>query len=145
MLFEIKKKNKNRGREEIPVAQFSSTEVFLIYRSAGRNKLLLKEDRKRGYCGNVDVSFQACCILCKLLIGGMRNKCARNSMCKICVTQRTLCAMFAQDFHKLGLSYVQDFLPNAQNLRKIVLISPMRNICARFAQYCIFPQCAVYA
>ena len=54
------------------------------------------------------------------------------------------------------------FSANAQYLRKIVVISPMRNICATFAQDCsyflnaqymhnicarlyLFPQCAIYA
>ena len=52
-------------------------------------------------------NFLASCILLK-----MRNNCA-------------------QDLRKLGLSFV-----NAQDLRKIVLITPVCNICTRFAKDC---------
>ena len=98
------------------------------------------------------------------------------------IAQGTLCAIFAQvrTFGQCAI-YAQDFLLNAQymrkictrlylfpqcaiyvqNLRKIVLISLMRNICARFGQDCtyflnaqymhkiytrlyLFPQYAIY-
>ena len=57
------------------------------------------------------------------------------------------CAIYAQDLRKIVLlspmrnicaRFVQDCtsFSNVQDLRKIVVISPMRNICARFVQDC---------
>ena len=60
------------------------------------------------------------------------------------------CTIYAQDLHKI-LSLMRHIcarftdLPNAQDLRKIVFLSPMRNICAAFAQDCTIPQCARFA
>ena len=54
--------------------------------------------------------------------------------CILCIG----CAIFAQvgTFFCQCAIYGQDYLPNAQYMHKITLLSPMRNICARFAQDC---------
>ena len=57
------------------------------------------------------------------------------------------CTIYAQDLCKILSQcaiYAQDctYYPNAQDLRKIVLIFPIRNICTRLY---FFPQCAIYA
>ena len=65
------------------------------------------------------------------------------------------CAIYAQYLCKIVLispmcnictRFVQDctYFSNAQYMRKIVLISPMRNICARFAQDCTYFSNAQY-
>ena len=59
------------------------------------------------------------------------------------------CAIYAQDLRKIVLLYpmhnicarfVQDCtsLSNAQDLRKIILVSSMRNICTTFVQDCTY-------
>ena len=55
-------------------------------------------------------------------------------MCKICTRLYLFpqCVIYAQDC---------TYFPNVQYMRKIVLISPTRNICARLY---LFPQCAIY-
>ena len=62
--------------------------------------------------------------------------CARCASCALDVSMRNICARLY--FFPQCAIYAQDF-------RKIVLLSPMRNICARFGQDCsYFPQCAIY-
>ena len=85
--------------------------------------------------------------------------CARCASCALdcqCAYMRKICARFspnAQDLRKIVLispmrnictRLVQDCtsFPNAQNLHKIVLLSPMHNICTRLY---LFPQCARFA
>ena len=79
-----------------------------------------------------------------VLISPMCNICARyaqdctySSMCNICARLYLFlqCAIFVQDC---------TFFPNAQYMRKIVVISPVRNICARFAQDCSYFSNAQY-
>ena len=68
-----------------------------------------------------------------VLISEMRKICARLYLF-------LQCAIYAQDLCRIVLIfqcaiYAQDC---TQYMRKIVLISPMRNICARFAQDCTY-------
>ena len=94
-----------------------------------------------------------------VLISSMRNICARFSpnsqyMHKICTRLYFFlqCAIYAQDLRKIVLlspmrkicARLYFFLQCAiyvQDLRKIVLLSPMRKICARLY---FFLQCAIY-
>ena len=88
--------------------------------------------------------------------------------CARCATSmRNICARFSPNARYMSkirarLYFFPQCAIYAQDLRKIVLISPMRSICARFAQDCtsfsnaeymrkicarlyLFPQCAIYA
>ena len=63
--------------------------------------------------------------------------CARFASCALDKSMRNICARLCL-FPQCAIY--------AQDLRKIVLIFPMRNICTRFVQDCAyFPQCEIYA
>ena len=73
------------------------------------------------------------CLCLFMSTNGLFVFCARCATCALDISMRNICARF---------------FPNAQDLRKIVVISPMRkivvisSICARLY---LFPQCAIYA
>ena len=90
-----------------------------------------------------------------VLIFSMRNICARFAqdctsfsnaqyMRKICTRLYLFpqCTIYAQDLRKIVL--ISSMRNNWGSLRKIVLLSPMRNICARFAQDCSYFSNAQY-
>ena len=82
-----------------------------------------------------------------VLLSSTRKIVLLSPMCNIWQYMRKICARFAQDCtYFSNVQYMCKicarlyFFPQCtiyvQDLRKIVLISPMRNICARFAQDC---------
>ena len=92
-----------------------------------------------------------------VLISPMRNICARFAQdCTSFPNAQDLHPIYVQDLRKIVLIFpnAQDCtsFPNAQYMGKICarlyLFSPVRNICARFAQDCtylyFFPQCAIF-
>ena len=69
--------------------------------------------------------------------------CARCASCALDVSVSNICARFAQDALPMCNICARLYLfPQCsiyeQDLHKIVLISPMRNICTRFVQDCTF-------
>ena len=82
------------------------------------------------------------------ILSPMCNTVYAQDLCKIVLFSQ--CAIYAQDLRKIvllspicNILYAQDCtsFSNAQDSHKIVLLSPMDNICARLY---FSPQCAIY-